>query len=330
MSTRTGVCAFLLMAIPLLAGCAGSQVQGEELIAYESQGALHLMRPDGSDMRLLLPADHPELDGGGESPAWAPDGRRLAFSASAVGGSSDIWVVDADGTGLGNLTQDLTLADDAFSPDEFAPAWSPDGRQIAFSGGCVRGLCIVVMDEDGGGVRRLTLGPDDGAPSWSPDGKRIAFTRAGDIHVVDADGSEARRLTRTDRDCPAKNSFPAWSPDGTRIAYVHGVPTADHETACGGITDWDGDWVYEGELRVMTADGAPGRRIFPAAPLFPTRKPSVAGRATWSPDGDRLVFEGYGAQCTGLYVVETKSRASSRLTRCPDDGDPAWGPGARR
>ena len=79
-----------------------------------------------------------------------------------------------------------------------APAWSPDGRKIAFGGDGE----IYVMNADGRGLRRLTRNPaSDGSPAWSPDGRRIAFGSERDgnleVYVMNTDGSGQRNLTRS-------------------------------------------------------------------------------------------------------------------------------------
>jgi Tol biopolymer transport system component len=118
------------------------------------------------------------------SPAWSPDGMRLAF-ASNRGGSYDIYVANADGSAVRRLSR---------LGNSFNPAWSPDGRTIVFlsSGRTPENPELYSIRPDGSALRRLTrtaggvdkLG-DDGMPSWSPDGRRIAFTsnRTGDGEV---------------------------------------------------------------------------------------------------------------------------------------------------
>ena len=121
--------------------------------------------------------------------------------------------MNADGSGVTRL-----IDHDA---DDLTPAWSPDGRRIAFASGGRARLDIYVMDASG--FTRLTDN-DGGTPAWSPDGRRIAFTSDRDgnpeIYVMNADGSGVTRLTYNDaRDLFLNDSFPAWSPDGRRIAF---------------------------------------------------------------------------------------------------------------
>src|SRR5215468_1188571 len=146
------------------------------------------------------------------SPSISPDGRRVVFSLSDIGGHR-IASVDLRGQDLKTITASAGM--------NTSPAFSPDGKRIAFSSSRDGDFEIYVMDADGGNIRRLTNSPGlDTRPAWSPDGKQIAFTSNRDgnyeIYVMNADGSALRNLTRH----PKQDNFAAWSPDGKRIAFV--------------------------------------------------------------------------------------------------------------
>jgi Tol biopolymer transport system component len=135
---------------------------------------------------------------------WSPDGRRIAFTRMRVRtrtrpgpccnpSATDIYVMNADGSGTRKLTHDKHY--------NAEPAWSPDGRKIAFRSTRNGNREIYVMNADGSNQRNLTRNPaKDVRPSWSPDGRRIAFVSDRDgrleAHVMNADGSGQRSLAQ--------------------------------------------------------------------------------------------------------------------------------------
>jgi Tol biopolymer transport system component len=106
-----------------------------------------------------------------------------------------------------------------------APAWSPDGRTIAFTSDRTGNDDIYAVDAAGGAARRLTAGPrHHDNPVWSPDGRRLAFNSdrdgpagASDLFVMDADGGDLRNLTRTP---DVAEVVAAWSPDGRTLVVA--------------------------------------------------------------------------------------------------------------
>jgi Tol biopolymer transport system component len=196
----------------------------------------------------------------------APAGR-IAF-VSDRDGTPKIYVMNADGSGVVRLTN---------SPHaDSRPAWSPDGRKIAFARAGDSTACgIYVMNADGSGLARMTTACGDITPTWSPDGGRIAFAKwtlgslSTGIYVMNADGSGVTRLTESLLD-----EYPAWSPDGRRIAF-------------NSTTENYGDWFTQ--VYVMDADGTGIRRLTtPGSGGFAESGPA------WSPDGSRIVFWSFG------------------------------------
>ncbi|MYC85235.1 MAG: hypothetical protein F4X18_06895 [Acidimicrobiia bacterium] len=186
---------------------------------------LMVVRVDGSGQRQIA-----DTRGDDYSPAWSPDGTRIAF-VNSTQSRDTIFVVNADGTDQRSLA--------VSSGDQWTPEWSPDGTRISFTGWLRRGErpSVYVVNADGSDLKSLGFGA---LPEWSPDGSRIAFVDYGDtgsygeIVSINPDGTDPRPLTRTGPDTVPAGL--AWSPDGRRIAF-----SSSH----------DGD----DEIYVVNADG---------------------------------------------------------------------------
>ncbi len=198
----------------------------------------------------------------GADPAWSPDTSRLAYCDHKSGEGSEIFVIARDGSKRTQLTKRKG------GSYACSPTWSPDGKEIAFSGRDVtgRGSAIFIMEEDGSNVHRIT---DGNGPSWSPDGKQLAFYRApkgagtkSSIWVTNIDGSEPIRLT----DETAVSWQPNWTPDG-KILFA---------------SDREG----KSAIYVASRDGANLQRLA-YSPKYGMYAPVI------SPDGSQLVMDVY-------------------------------------
>jgi TolB protein len=142
---------------------------------------------------------------------------QIAF-ASRRDGNSEIYVMNADGTGQINLTN--------HPADDLGPVWSPNGKQLVFFSRRDNGNGeLYVMNADGTGLTNLTNHPAGDAlfgATWSSNGKQIAFTTERDgignweIYVMNADGTALTNLTNH----PGLDSNPAWSSNGKQIAFA--------------------------------------------------------------------------------------------------------------
>ena len=157
---------------------------------------------------------------GGTSPDWSSDGARIAY-ATYSNGTTDIWVMNADGTGQTRITS-------TGGAWEGEPAWSPDRTKIAYTSASGGPSQLWVMNADGSNPVQLTGLTDGGtsfSPAWSPDGTKIAFAsfRNGrqDLYVMNADGTNLTQITNGG---PAE-SRPRWSTRGIVFnAHASGTP----------------------------------------------------------------------------------------------------------
>lgn len=189
--------------------------------------------------------------------------RLIAFESDRDG-NNEIYLMNADGSELKNLTNHLDY--------DGLPAWSPDGKQLAFMSLRDGNMEIYLMNADGTDQKRLTENPaNDYAPTWSPDGKQIAFAsdRDGntDIYRMNVDGTALTNLTQH----PAQDTNPAWSPDGQQIVF-----SSDRENK-------PRDYYVRG-IYVMNADGTGTQRLSENSMM------GVRSFPAWSPGGNCILY----------------------------------------
>ncbi|MDO8485585.1 MAG: hypothetical protein Q7S35_11665 [Candidatus Limnocylindrales bacterium] len=319
--------------VPWLAPVRNGLIAFVRAAADGSGEAIYTIAPDATGEQSVLLADPGVFDY--SQLTWSPDGQRLAFVgtlADAVNGSSEIFVVDADGSNLVQITQNEV--------DDDSPAWSPDSTQIAFrrtelDPSAPVDSNVVVIGADGSGVKLLGPGAN---PVWSPDGQQLAMTVSGGgssrVWVQAADGGDRRQVT----DVSVASAPPSWSPDGQHLVFSSsGLFLV--EVASGSITPLTAEpgsmptWSIGGTIAFSTiGSGSPGiflvdpdgsglRRVSGDLGLTPVPE--------WSPDGRRLLLsdEGRGSQ---VGVVDP---SSGNLTLLTEDGgtnrSPAWQPRLR-
>jgi Ca2+-binding RTX toxin-like protein len=266
------------------------------------------------------------------------------FFSGNFTGNGQTTVANADGTSA----QDLSSSSD----NDVQPAWSADGKKLAFTRMGVNNQ-IWVMNADGSGKTNVSNNSfNDQNPAWSPDGSKIVFRSnasgsGNQIWVMNSDGTGRVQLTTGTND-----SNPRWSPDGTKILYSQGgggfrtsqplvVMNADgsgqHQVATGVKGDWSPDGtkiVYaqfnatntRDELHVINADG--------------TADHTVLGNSTddydspvYSPDGSQVAYVDCGATFCEVGVAHADGSSPHTVTGSTDTGPdtavkPDWQPAA--
>jgi hypothetical protein len=244
---------------------------------------------------------------------FGPTNGLIALTLRDRSGKLQIFTVQPDGAGKKQLTTE---------GHNGRPDWSPDGKKIAFMS--IRDgkkPAIWVMNADGTEQKFLAEGF---SPDWSSDGAKIAYASFGNqIHVMDADGSNQRQITKS-------NTFkagPSWSPDCKQMVFIQlknpGSQT-DFQPVIG-IMNADGT-----KERILTTEERTNIKVNPGG------KPTVLGTAkdanapSWSPVGNKIAFwSGIEGAYGQVWTMNVDGTGSQQLTDAPkgtNNDDPAWSP----
>jgi Tol biopolymer transport system component len=237
--------------------------------AHEGDMEIYLMRSDGGGTRQLTHCSrcHWSID-----PSFSPDGRSIVFARWGVRGVVAIWRMRVDGSdaqivvraGEGrprDQPNSYPMVPAPKVPFVDQPAYSPDGRFLAYRGSTAQGQTSVFISKaDGRNARPITPTSLHGSrPRWSPDGKFIVFYttnkddphpgRSANIDVIRPDGSGLHALTH-DHGGTDQNYDPDWSPNGNWIVFARATNANKPPGSSGSA-----------EIYVMRADGTDMRRL---------------------------------------------------------------------
>lgn len=263
---------------------------------------------------------------------------RIAY-VTKNGGRHTLWVTDADGEGGQSAL---------VSPEPIiSPAWSPNGRELAYVSFESR-KAVVYVQEVGSGNRRAIANfrGSNSAPAWSPDGSQLALTLSREggsqLYLINRDGSNVRRFTRSS----AIDTEAVWSPDGRQIYFVSdrgGGPQIYRQAVGGGSAE---RLTFSGSYNISPALSPDGRLlayVTREGGVFQVQVLDLAGGAprtissttndespSFAPNSRLLVYATRDGGRDVLMTSTTDGRIKARLVASQADvREPAWGPFGR-
>jgi TolB protein len=203
----------------------------------------------------------------------------------------EVYRIDFDGENMQRLTNDRSIT--------LSPSWSPDGKQILYTGYRDNNPDLFIVGSNGGAPKPISVfaGLNLGG-KWAPDGNKIALTLSKDgnseIYLLEPNTKNYQRLTRNSW----SDVSPSWSPDGSRIAFTSdasGTP----------------------QVYIMDSSGANIRRL--------TFVGNYSTSPAWSPKGDRIAFAAIGREGRfDIYTINIDGSNTKALTSSGNNEDPTW------
>lgn len=317
---NTTVAIGLLASVPLTgpAEAAGTDVgiQSESSVVLAVRDRYPDWSPDGTrivfdsnrtgtqeifvvDADAGVPVQLTHLGRRSTTPVFSPDGEWIAFASSEDEDPGVIFVMRADGTDLGQVTEPPQAGTSEEKPtfNDGHPKWAPDGKSIVFNRDVdARNAEIFEVNLDGTGLKRLTDKTDwDTYPSISPDGRYLLWRgvtpeggqsesgRNSEVFIANRDGSEPRNITNHS----AFDGYPAWLPGGEWVVFA---------------SNRDGESRFDFNLYAMRPDGSAVTKLTQTVPGVLQVRPSV------SPDGRAIAlnrdhFNGQEDETTWIYIL---------------------------
>ncbi len=245
MKTARVVLLVSFLGLPLISPGAASATE-QIIFSSNRSGAWRIwsVRPDGSELKQLTKQDTEEQD---VDPMFSPDGKSVLFT-STRGGRAGIWRMLADGSKPERicdgdqgewapdgrrialrrreliLIRELANGSEKFlSPEDWphcsGPAWSPDGKSIAFAARWEGGNGIYVVAVEGSAPRKVYDQQGACEPHWSPDGTRLVYETETHVCTINADGTRNRVITSFG----GVQRFARYSPDGRFLVFCQGA-----------------------------------------------------------------------------------------------------------